>query len=90
MFIILGEKSEFHHKISGLRPSKSLLLEPVGGDHQGLGARSNGFGTNPKTWIREGGRNRVCVNLDFLKSGGCMAWAAPVVLVPRDIGIECV
>ena len=45
------------------------------GDHQGMGARSNGFGTHPRTWIREGGRKSVCVcvgggggiNRDFWK-----------------------
>ena len=26
------------------------------GNHQGLGATSNGFGTHPRTWIREAGR----------------------------------
>ena len=32
-----------------------------GGEHQGLGARSNGFGTYPRIWFRE---------LSWQKSGG--------------------
>ena len=47
-----------------------------------MGARSNGFGT----WIREGGRKSGGVNRGYLKNGGCMARAAPLVLAPVTAG----
>ena len=48
------------------------------GDPQGLGARSNGFGTHPRTWIREGGRkSRGWKSRLFEKWGVGMARAAP-------------